>query len=355
MEVKPRKSAKTLLISAKENEGILNNVLKELEQEPPRVQSGANWSLRRFIDCDLKNYMAQKFIVLDILSFQEFNRNNEDFIALLHELQEKHMRARIILYCAGLQPGNYFLHQLVQSGFTNIIADYPALPEDKNFELIFGDLKESLKTGLSEQKYSRFVIPEPVESDCGEAENCAPDFSDETRIVTVFGTQRRIGVTTFAMSLCRYVAAHGGTSALVLCCSDSGKELELMSEFFSAEIDNGKITMNNINVYTRETATDISGYNLVVYDCGDVKRNADKLDDFKNSDMIFLCCGIGWKELYLVTTANTYMSSSTYTAVVNAELDSCKLHRDVLCANYNSCAAVDFRDCVAVGQLVFGG
>ena len=113
MEVKPRKTAKTLLISTKENEGILNIVLKRLKQEPPRVQSGSDWSLRRFIDSDLKNYMRQTYIVLDVTAFREFQQHSENFIELLSELQASHTKARIILYCAGFQPGNPFLNRLV--------------------------------------------------------------------------------------------------------------------------------------------------------------------------------------------------------------------------------------------------
>ena len=341
---------KSLLISSPNNAGILKPVLKNVEHKS-RVQAGYDWSLRRFIDCDLKNYMSQTHIVLDVSSFIE--KDNE-FVALLSELRQKNSKANVILYCAELTTGNLFLYRLVKVGFTNIIASYSNVSVETNCELMQADLQEALTTGLSEQKYSRFVSTNEFDfdADVTASKNSRLDFSAETRNIVVIGSQRRIGVTTFNMSLCRYVAENGGSAALILCCSDAANELEFMRNYFNAETIGGGITVNSVDIFTADTANELHRYNLVVYDCGDVRMNFDKLDEV-NADAIYLCCGIGWKELHHVNFAHSKLNGLEYMAVVNADAETCETWKDVLCGGLNEYAAVDFGDSVAVGEVVF--
>jgi hypothetical protein len=367
--LKSSKVATTLLIATSENEGILDRIFKNLEQLPPRVLPGSNRSLRNFINTDLKSFMRQSYIVLDVCAFQEFGEYGGEFIALLGELQQKHSKAKIIVYAIDFKAGDLFLHNLVKSGYTNVIAGYSDISDGDCCELIQEDLTEALTTGLSEQKYSRFVLSESsfAESIQGDSETAVAEIStlnyslilNTSRAVTVFGAVRRIGVTTFAMSLCRYVADNGGRVALVLCCSDGKSELESMSRYFDVEPNDDCITVNGVNIFTVESADGFSGYNLVVYDCGDInlKSNSDKVERFGTSDKtdaIYLCCGVNWKELNAITKAHEKLNGLRYTAVVNADVSDCEAYCDVLCGNLNSYAAVDFRDSTAVGSLVYG-
>jgi hypothetical protein len=341
--VKSQKAASALLISTKENAGILNKTLKQLGHEPPRVQTGSDWSLKRFIEADLKNFTAQSYIVLDVSAIAE---QGDELIVRLRELQQNHELAVLIIYCVGLELSNLFLNQLVQTGFTNIIADYPDVSASKNHELIQADLLESFDSGLSAQKYSRFVLHE--EHDTREF---SADF-DRFRIVAVFGSQRRIGVTTLAMSMCRYVTENGGNAALILCCSDAEQELQQMREYFDSP-DQSSNTIDNIDVFTNKTAVEVSSYNLVVYDCGSVRHNAALVSEFANADMVFLCCGIGWKELRLVAASHSYLNGSEYTAVVNEPPEVCALYHDTLGGNLNGYASADFRNSDSAGELVY--
>jgi len=342
---------KPLLIATKENEGILKKALTGIKHEP-RVQSGSNWSLKRFVNTDLKNYMAQTHIILDVSAFQEFNQQGDEFIELLKELQEKHDKAVIIVYCDKLMAGNLFLHRLVKVGFTNIIARYDNVTEAEVCKLMQTDLTEAITSGLSEQKYNRFVLTEETVTSSDGREADKPDFSGESRTVTVFSSQRRIGATTFAMSLCKYVAGHKGKAALVLCCKDAAKEQEFMRKYFSAEEKEGYITINGVDVFIGENADGVDGYNLVVFDCGDVHQNADKLEVFGDVDMVFLCCGVGWKELHHTASTHGYLNGLGYTVVVDADEDACDVHKDVLCGNLNEVRAVRFKDSDMVGRLL---
>jgi hypothetical protein len=161
------------------------------------------------------------------------------------------------------------------------------------------------------------------------------------------------------MSLCRFVVANGGQAALVLCCSDCESELEHMSGYFGAAIAGNRIAVNGVDVFAGEPANALDDYNLVVYDCGDInlKSNSDKVERFgvsDKTDAIFLCCGIGWKELHHVTKSHEKLNGLRYIAVVNADESACEAHHEVLCGNLNGHAAVDFRDCSGVGAVVYG-
>jgi rhodanese-related sulfurtransferase len=369
--LKPTKVATALLIATGENEGILDRISKKLEQIPPRVLPGSNRSLRNFISTDLKSFMQQTRIVLDVSAFQEFGEQGDEFISLLGELQQKHENAKIIVYCADFTAGDLFLHNLVKSGYTNVIAGYSDSSEKDCCDLIQADLTEALTTGLSEQKYSRFVLPEAIlfeDESAPKDTHTNPDYSlilSGSRAISVFGSQRRIGVTTFAMSLCKFVAEKGGKVALVLCCSDGKGELECISKYFAVEIKDDFLCLDGVEIFASESDGGLGdfekfgGYNLVVYDCGDInlKSNGGKVEKFGTSDKtdaIYLCCGVNWKELGMITKAHEKLNGLRYTAVANADAAACEAYRDVLCGNLNSYAAVDFRCPDSVGEVVFG-
>lgn len=67
-----------LLISRKENAGILRKICSEIGATPREI-SGDEWSLALFIKTDLKNYMYQSHYVLDVSAFLE---KGDDLVAL---------------------------------------------------------------------------------------------------------------------------------------------------------------------------------------------------------------------------------------------------------------------------------
>jgi len=338
---------KPLLIAKNENAGILKKALVELEHHTPRYLIGSCWSLKSFINSDLKSYMAQTHFVFDDSAFIE---RGDEFIELLSELREKHEKVTLIIYCNKFKTGDLFLRRLVEAGFTNVIAGYKDSTEIKNCELMLADLREALTDGLSEQKYERFFISEEpedetVDTEDGNAEVENPENPIEQKTIAVFGSQRRVGTTTFAMSLCSNAVKNGGKAVLVLTGEDAESEQEYLCKHFNGANNDGFITVNDIDVFANEVATGMDDYSLVVFDCGWVQENTDKIEKMQEVDGLYLCCGIGWKDLKHVSSAHLCLQSMTYTVVVNTE-DETLLgkYNEELCKNCNEAIGVRFDD-----------
>jgi len=345
---------KTLLFAKKENEDIIKSALNGIEHEKPRKQIGYNWSFHHIINTDLKNYQDCTHFVIDISAFKE---QGDEFISLLEELRGKY-KFTIILYCAELYGGDKFLDILVRSGFNNIVADYSGKTARESVELMRGDLAECFsESGLSEQKYSRFFIASETETtEKSEPQNTPTVFSDSDVIVTVFGAQKRIGATTLAMSLCEYCGNLNGRALLVLCGESAGMEFDLMKRYFEIEETADVIRVKNFDVTVSDSDTDFGNYDFVVFDCGDIHENVAHIEYCKDADYVFLCGGIGWKELHHTLSAQKYLSEVRYTVVVDTN-DSEKFDSfsEDLCMNLNDVVRTDYRDSAEAGKLMKGG
>ena len=83
-----------LLISRKENAGILRKICSEIGATPREI-SGDEWSLALFIKTDLKNYMYQSHYVLDVSAFLE---KGDDLVALCEGIALQKDPNSIIIY-----------------------------------------------------------------------------------------------------------------------------------------------------------------------------------------------------------------------------------------------------------------
>ncbi|MCL2637513.1 MAG: hypothetical protein FWD48_04000 [Oscillospiraceae bacterium] len=348
---------KSLLIATKENAGILNAITKELEILKPRSFIGSRWSLRSFIKSDLKNFSAETHFVFDINIISE---QGTELIELLTELRGKNEKATIIIYCVNLSAGDLFLHQLIKSGFTNVIAGYDKASEAENYKLIQEDLKEAITDGLSKQKYERFLITEKpedvivkVEAEVESEETENPEGLIGHKSIAVFGSQKRVGATTFAMSLCRSTIERGGKAVLVLTGENAELEQSCLCKHFDGIKNDGLVTVNGIDVFAREVVTGIEEYNLAVFDCGRVQENTDKIEMMQEVDKLYLCCGIGWKDLKHVSSAHLCLQSMTYTVTVNTDDEAIlKKYNNELCKNCNEVIGINFNDVIRIGEII---
>ena len=340
---------KSLLIATSKTAGILRSVTSELNL---RSQIGLNWSLRQFINADLKNYIDQTHFILDVSAFIE---QGDEFIELLEEFRAKHEKAVFIIYCGKFTDGDDILDRLARQGFTNIVAGFSVENDVQKLSLIRADLKECFsENGLSEERYSRFFIKSEITEENAQMKEPdeSPSFLSGQKIISIFGSQSRIGTTTFAMNLCKHVTEQSGKVALVLCDEAAEMEQDLMLAYFNGVKSEKYITVNGFDVYARESVTGIDEYNLVIFDCGDIHQNADKIEKFGGADAVYLCCGVGWKELYHTVSAQKYLTGVTYTAVVNNDEETCEAHKNKLCRNGNEYAAVDIKEKDKIIQLL---
>lgn len=142
-----------LLITRKENAGILRRICSELNAVP-REMIGEDWSLAVFLKRDLKTYLYQSHFIFDLSAFKE---QGDEFVNLCAGIYYQKSDANIVIYADNCYPGDEILDKLVHNGITNIVANYPDVDEKTNISMIAQDLKECITEGLSQKKWRRFA------------------------------------------------------------------------------------------------------------------------------------------------------------------------------------------------------
>jgi hypothetical protein len=327
-----------LLIARKENAGILKSIGKELEFFTPREQIGSDWSLKLFLQSDVKNYSLQTHFILDASAFQE---KNDEFIGLLEGISLQNEKASIIIYAGDFFAGDDFLNKLIQKGYTNIVASFDTNDERKNIELMTEDLKECFSPdGLSQRKYRRYdkcFSERPVFA-IKEAEAILPRYENASFTVSVFGAMDRIGTTSYAVHLCDYITRRGGTAALVIL--NNGGDRQRIKDLYQATENGGYITVNAIDIYDKSNLPAPERYNVIVFDVGVISKGKEYLG---NTDITVLCAGTGWNELAYTKNAHKYLNGINYMIAVNFSSENeCKKHEDALNMNFSDYVIMPF-------------
>ncbi|MDR1754095.1 MAG: hypothetical protein LBR74_04215 [Eubacterium sp.] len=324
-----------LLIARKEYADILKKICAELETSEPRRQIGNEWSMATFLRSDLKNYMLQTHFVFDVSAFRE---KDDEFISLLEGIQLQNTKARIIIYAPEYKAGDPLLEKLVNSGYTNVVAGYDSKNEMINSEQMYDDLKECFsKNGLPSKKYNRYIkhtfTQEPVEE--------PTSYKNSRFTVAVVGTMNRIGVTTYGIHLCDYVARHGGKAAIVMFGSGGELQHKMLSVYLSgAEIEKG-FTARGVDFFTGSDLPEFANYNLVVYDFGSNIDNAREWLDSANQ--ITLCGGVKWNELGRQSAAEKSLAGYNYTLAVNFSHENiCRNYDEMLKRNVSEYAVMPY-------------
>lgn len=327
-----------LLIARKENAGILRNIEKDIEFLTPREQIGSGWSLKLFLQSDLKNYRLQTHFVLDVSAFIE---KDDDFIGLLEGISLQNEKAVIIIYADNNFAGDDFLDKLVRKGYTNIVANYDTKDEKQNIDLMNEDLKECFAPGgLSQKKYRRYdkSFTERPLGAVKEAEAVLPHYDNASFTVSVIGAMNRIGTTSYAIHLCDYITRRGGNAALVFL--NDGNDKQRIKELYNATENGGYITVNAIDIYDKSVLPEPEKYNAVVFDLGSVSKGKDYLG---NTDLTVLCAGTGWNEIAYTENAQQYLNGLNYTVAVNFSTETeCRKYEDTLRVNLNDYVIIPF-------------
>jgi hypothetical protein len=327
-----------LLIARKENAGILRNICKELETAMPREQIGDKWSLALFIKSDLKNYGAQTHFVLDVSAFKEKGGN---FINLLEALTL--LEKRIIIYAEEYRAGDDFLSELVNAGYTNIVARSEPNSTDKDLQ---ADLKECFSPdGLSTDKfkiydkaYKETLYSKPVY----QKREVERDYSAASFTVFAFGAQQRIGTTKFALHVCDYITRKNGTAAFVSADKAGDYFKDVIAKKYNAKDNGAYYTINNIDFYTSPDVYAKSAgkktYNTVVYDFGAAKGGTfDTAKSYKENAEYFLCCGVGYNEIRCTKSIQSIMTDLNYTIIVMfSDAEECESLKDDIADNLSN-------------------
>ena len=361
-----------LLITRKENAGILRRICSELNAVP-REMIGEDWSLAVFLKRDLKTYLYQSHFIFDLSAFKE---QGDEFVNLCAGIYYQKSDANIVIYADNCYPGDEILDKLVHNGITNIVANYPDVDEKTNISMMVQDLKECITEGISQKKWRRFdksfdAFAEAREATrktlnktkstrsnerthgsdfvtlrfiqrvpvIAEKEKEKPRYSQSNISIAVVGAQGRIGATTFAMRLAAYFKSHDGES-LVVCANKRGfPQLEMMSEYYGGTEQNGIYTINGIDICTALTESE-KQYNVQIYDYGSLPTSELKLDSF---DKVFLIGGTSWNELPMIYMAQQPLNSVNYTVAVNfSDKAAVEKNKEFLMLNLNEVIVLPF-------------
>ena len=304
-----------LLISRKENAGILRRICSELGAVPREI-IGEDWSLAVFLKRDLKTYLYQSHFIFDLSAFKE---QGDEFVNL----------------CAGI----YY-----QKSDANIVI-YADVDEKTNISMMTQDLKECITEGLSQKKWRRFDKSFDAFAEAREAARIAekekekPRYSQSNISIAVVGAQGRIGTTTFALRLAAYFKSRDGES-LVVCANKRGfPQLEMMSEYYGGTEQNGICTINGIDICTALTEPE-KQYNVQIYDYGSLPTSELKLDSF---DKVFIIGGTSWNELPMIYMAQQPLNSVNYTVAVNfSDKAAVEKNKEYLMLNLNEVMVLPF-------------
>ena len=335
-----------LLISRKENAGILRRICSELGAVPREI-IGEDWSLAVFLKRDLKTYLYQSHFIFDLSAFKE---QGDEFVNLCAGIYYQKSDANIVIYADNFYPGDEILDKLVHNGITNIVSNYPDVDEKTNISMMTQDLKECITEGLSQKKWRRFDKSFDAFAEAREATRIAekekekPRYSQSNISIAVVGAQGRIGATTFALRLAAYFKSRDGES-LVVC---GFPQLEMMNEYYGGSEQNGIYTINGIDICTALTEPE-KQYNVQIYDYGSLPTSELKLDSF---DKVFLIGGISWNELPMIYMAQQPLNSVNYTVAVNfSDKAAVEKNKEFLMLNLNEVMVLPFEpDPFAVEQ-----
>ena len=322
-----------LLISRKENAGILRKICSEIGATPREI-SGDEWSLALFIKTDLKNYMYQSHYVLDVSAFLE---KGDDLVALCEGIALQKDPNSIIIYADHFFPGDDFLDKLVHKGIHNIVANYPDVDEKTNITKMMEDLKECLTTGLSRQKWRKYDKSFDAFAEAREAaliaekESEKPRYSQASLHIAVVGAQSRIGTTSFALRMAEYFRSRDGESVVVCASRRGAEQLEMMETCYEeAKVQDGIYTINGIDICSSDTDT-AKVYNAEIYDFGSKKPT-----DFSGFDKIYVVGGTSWNELPMIYDIQNDLNMVNYTVAVNfSDETSVEKNRELLSVNLN--------------------
>lgn len=262
------------LIARTSNESILREIGQKLKFiDVRKIILSEPTALMNYVG-QMRNFSTNTHMVIDVSAISE---NDEEFIEALEGIQLQRDDMRIIIYAVDLKNGKEFLNTLVSNGFTNIVAvSDDTADESAKWEQIKSDLQECFsEEGLSEKRWQTYRIEsEPsLESmqmqlkESGGQEIKIPDFSDTHVKICVFGTDRRVGTTTAALTVASYFSAGKADVKVVL---QSAQHIAALKSFYGSDSADTEVFNYSDNVVFSSSAEQDENdiFNAVIIDMG---------------------------------------------------------------------------------------
>ena len=238
-----------------------------------------------------------EFIVYDI---EQYNNSAEEIVQQIISLSGL-SSTQPIIYMSNFLPGSKLANTLIASDIK---------------KLIFSATATELKDQLEKNMVGYFDNTQRVEiKEAIKEQEKEERIKDSFKTIGVLGSQERIGTTTQALLITRYLQVKGYKACYIdmssnkyISFSSDGKTTfpEKVAEYFDAKVDSelGKITYKNIDMfYEQDKIADTLklGYDFYVYDYGNRNSQSFNRASFLREDIKFIVAGITATEIDSLT------------------------------------------------------
>lgn len=214
--------------------------------------------LNKFIKENLLNMGAEQLLI-DLHCLMD---TDEEILKAVESYRVMYDHTRITILAAGKKPGDRLLQQLFNLGILNIIST-------DDFVQIKNELKECLTTGKS---FKDAVIYKELREDANISTVIEVKQVVSRVMVSLAGSQNRIGTTHCSIVLANYLRKLGYMTALVE-YNASGAFAAICEEYEETLFDDTYFSMNGIDFYPAADEAGLAdvlakSYNFVLVDFG---------------------------------------------------------------------------------------
>lgn len=283
-----------LYLSRSESANLLDEAAEALAVSVSKVSG--NLCLSEFIIRDMRKYASCQFFCVERLALTE---TDKEFLEALQSFQMMY-KARIIVIKESTRETDSLVRGLAQIGVTDIVTA-PDMAEkliqineclSENGMLRYkphavraaavADLENQDETpDTVERKTPMPPLPQSVILSQTEDEHYRFDCVNVK--IGVIGATRRVGTTTAALGLVNFIQNHGGTACYV--AENTNRHLDCIANSYNFDTEDDYFTLESIDFY--EQMPPKYEYNFIVYDFGDMNRDAIK--KFKECDERIVC------------------------------------------------------------------
>ncbi|RPF43385.1 hypothetical protein EDD70_2349 [Hydrogenoanaerobacterium saccharovorans] len=255
---------------------LLDEIALESNQYLKTICTADIESLNTFVMYSQGNFLNSNYCVFYLIPY-ELSANQKDDLIKSIQTYKCIYSARLILILPDLQKDSELMSRVIAEDIRNLITCI----EDED---ILNECRQCLtENGKEFQDTAHFFAQEKINTAIDYIKPHVETPSKPIHIA-VGGSLSRIGVTTQALAIYRYLEWLG-----LKCCyiDTSGRHMEALSALYGKPITDGTVTIENIRMYQSVPADETC--NAFILDYGVLDDS--NLKSYTDSDVMVLCCG----------------------------------------------------------------
>lgn len=250
-----------LYITSKQNNAIFDKQIEEKGEVPITKEMG-NFELNSLLNFNNTNLNYLTHLIVDLSAL---TGSEDETLRAIRSFRTMY-RARVIIVAIGYEAGNYVLSKLFEEGIYDFVTAIKTEEQAK-------EIASVLNEGMTYQDSVKYHIEPKTKKGKGKSEKVVvKEIHKKVRqmiTVGVIGTQHRVGTTTQALLLTRYLIELGYKACYVN--ATGSDEISSLSEFYSTPKNDGVLTISGMNIYYDNNGIGKavnSEYEFVVFDDG---------------------------------------------------------------------------------------